>query len=160
MADQNIAGGRELDAFLQTLAPKLEQNIMRSALRAGGKVFEAEVKANIPVIDGDLLASVRISTKAKKGRVTVSLKIGGKKAPHAHLVEFGTKPHHIAPKGSGGILVGGNVVAAVDHPGAKPHPVVRPAFDSKSSESIAAVAAQVRKRLNKEGLNSPAPEPE
>ncbi|MGZ8339142.1 MAG: HK97-gp10 family putative phage morphogenesis protein [Telluria sp.] len=160
MADEIIKGGKELDAFLKSLPAKVEQNILRSALRAGANEFKKEAKVNIPVVEGDLLASARVSTRAKKGRVTVSFKIGGKRAPHAHLVEFGTKPHKIAPKGAGGLLIGGNVVGAVDHPGSKPHPIMRPAFDSKSTEAITAVGLQIRKRLTKEGINVPAPEAE
>lgn len=160
MSDQNILGGRQLDAFLQQLPAKVEQNIMRSALRAGGNVFKKEAKTKIPVDEGDLLASARVSTRAKKGRVTVSFKIGGKKAPHAHLVEFGTRPHKIAPKRAGGLLINGNVVGAIEHPGAKPHPIMRPTFDRKSGEAIAAVGNQVRRRLTNEGINVPAPEAE
>jgi HK97 gp10 family phage protein len=160
MSDQNITGGRELDAFLQQFSVKAEKNILRSALRAGAAVFREEVKANIPVDSGDLRRSVRISAKSKGGRVTASLKIGNKKAWYAHMVEFGTKPHKIAPRGAGGLLIGGNVVGAVDHPGARPQAFARPAFDSKSAEAIAAVAAQIRKRLTAEGINVPAPETE
>lgn len=158
MADQNIIGGRELDAMLQSLAPKIERNILRSALRAGGNEFKDEAKANVPVKSGALRRSIKVSTKAKGGRVTVSVKAGGKLAPHAMLIEYGTKPHKITPKGAGGLLIGGNVVAVVHHPGVKPHQFLRPALDSKQGEAVAAVAAQIRKRLTKEGINVPAPE--
>lgn len=160
MADENIRGGRELDAFLQTLSVKVEKNILRSALRAGANEFKNEAKANVPVSSGKLRRSLRVSTKSKGGRVTASLKAGGKMASHAMLVEFGTKPHKIAPKNAEALLVGGQVVGEVDHPGARPHPYLRPALDSKQGQAIAAVAAQVRKRLTAEGLNVPAPETE
>lgn len=160
MSDQNITGGRELDAFLQTLSVKVEKNIMRAALRAGANEFKSEIKANVPVHDGDLRDSVRVSTRSKRGTVYASVKVGNKKAWYAHLVEFGTKPHKIAPKGAGGLLIGGNIVGAVDHPGARPHPFARPAVDSKSAAAISAVAAKIRERLTKEGINAPAPEGE
>ncbi|MEO7494717.1 MAG: HK97-gp10 family putative phage morphogenesis protein [Massilia sp.] len=158
MADETISGGRELAAFLSALPAKIERNILRSALRAGGNEFKKEVQSKVPVVSGALRRSVRVSTKSKGGTVSATMKIGGKQAPHAHLVEFGTKPHKIAPKGAGGLLIGGNVVGAVNHPGARPHPVVRPAFDGKAADSIAAVASQIRKRLTAEGINVPAPE--
>lgn len=161
MADESIIGGRELDAFLQTLAPKVEKNIMRAALRAGANVFLKEVRVNIPVVDGDLLASTRVSTRSQRGRVSASLKIGGKRAPHAHLVEFGTKPHVIEPKKkTGALLIHGAFARLVHHPGAKPHPFARPAFDTKGRDAITAVASKVRERLTKEGINVPAPEGE
>lgn len=160
MADQSILGGRELDAFLQSLPVKLERNILRSALRAGGNEFKAEAQANVPVKSGKLRKSVRVSTKSKGGKVSAHVKAGGKAAPHAQLVEFGTKPHKIAPKKAGGLTIGGNIVSAVDHPGAKPHPYMRVALDAKTGAAVQAVAQQVRKRLTKEGINVPAPQGE
>lgn len=158
MADQNISGGRELDAFLQTLTVKLEKNIMRSALRAGANEFKDQVKANVPVKSGKLRSSVRVTTGTKRNVVFAYVKVGGKKAPHANLVEFGTRAHKIAPKGAGGLLIGGQIVGAADHPGAASKPFIRPAFDTKGQAAIQAVGTQIRKRLTAEGINSPAPE--
>lgn len=160
MSDQVIKGGKELDAMLASLAPKIEKNILRAALRSGAVVFRQEAKSKAPVDSGALRKSIKVSVGTKKGRITAKLKVGGKLAPHAMLVEYGTKPHKIAPKGAGGLLIGGNVVGAVDHPGAKPHPFVRPTFDEKSTPAIAAVAAKIRERLTREGINVPAPEVE
>lgn len=160
MADQTIVGGRELDAMLQSLPVKVERNILRAALRAGAAVFREEAKAKAPVDSGALRRSIKVSTNSKKGRVTAKLKVGGKLAPHAHLVEYGTKPHQIKAKKGGGLTVGGGVVFSVDHPGAKPHPFMRPAFDAKPPAAIQAVGQKIRERLTKEGLNVPAPEAE
>jgi HK97 gp10 family phage protein len=158
MADTNIIGGAELARMLATLPAKIEQNIMRSALRAGAAVIRAEAKTTAPVLSGALKKSIRISGKAKKGQITVSVKMGGKTAPHAHLVEFGTRAHKIAPNAAQALAIGGALVGGADHPGAKPSPFFRAAFDAKSAEAIAAVADQIRKRLTKEGINIPAPE--
>ncbi|MGI4717209.1 MAG: HK97-gp10 family putative phage morphogenesis protein [Janthinobacterium lividum] len=158
MADETIAGGRQLAEFLQQLPLKVEKNIMRAALRAGAAVIREEAKAQVPVDSGALRRSLKVSTSTKKGRVTAKLKVGGRLAPHAHLVEFGTKPHKIKAKRQQALSFGGTVAREVDHPGAKPHPFMRPAFDSHSSEAIAAVASKVRERLTNEGINVPAPE--
>jgi HK97 gp10 family phage protein len=161
VADEIIRGGRELNDFLQQLTPKIEKNIMRAAMRAGANVFLREARANIPVVEGDLRKSARVSTKSKGGRVSASLKLGGKKAPHAHLVEFGTKPHEIKPKNtSGALAINGTFVRVVHHPGARPHPIMRPAFDSQSGVAIEAVAAKIRERLTAQGIDVPAPETE
>lgn len=158
MADQNIVGGAQLDAFLKSLPAKIEQNIMRSALRAGANEFKEEIKAKIPVRRGKLLRSVRVTTSAKRGKVKASIKVGGKKAPHANLVEFGTRPHKIKPKKAKALALLGMVVSEIDHPGARPHPFMRPAFDAKDQAAITAVGMQIRKRLTLQGINSPAPE--
>lgn len=160
MSDETIVGGRALEAFLQTLPVKIETNIMRSALRAGVNVFKEEVKATIPEKSGELRRSVRVSTRLKAGTVTASLIVGGKKAWYWRFVEFGTAAHRIGPKNAKALALAGVVVGWVHHPGARPKPFMRPAFDSKAGGAIDAVAAQIRARLTAEGLNSPAPEVE
>jgi HK97 gp10 family phage protein len=158
--EEMIVGGRQLNDFLQQLPARVEKNIMRAALRAGANVFKAEAKQEVPVDEGDLLASIRVSVKSKRGTIYASVKAGGKRAPHWHLVEFGTRPHKIKPKNAHALTVGGKVVGEVDHPGARAKPFMRPALDSKSAEAIAAVVTKIRERLTKEGINVPAPEGE
>ncbi|ATQ74854.1 hypothetical protein CR152_10210 [Massilia violaceinigra] len=158
MADSNIRGGRELSAFLSALPAKLEKNIMRSALRAGAVVIRDEAKANVPVDQGLLQKSVRISSGTKRGTVTGTVKAGGRMAPHAHLVEYGTRPHKIEPKNAGALAINGTPFRSVEHPGARPQPFMRPALDAKAPQAIEAIAAQIRKRLTAEGINVPAPE--
>jgi len=155
--DANIIGGRELDDLLKTLAPKLETNIMRSALRAGARVYLGQVKQNIPVRLGDLRDSARITTrKGKDGQISASVKVGNRQAFYAQMVEFGTRPHSITARA---MVVNGAVVRTVDHPGARPHPFMRPAADEKFGPAVAAVQMQIRKRLTKAGLDTPPPVP-
>lgn len=158
--EEVITGGRELDAFMQQLSIKVERNILRAALRAGANVIKETAKSNVPVKTGALRKSLQVTTGSKGSTVTARLKASGKVAPHAVLVEFGTRPHKIKPRRAGGLTVGGHVVAEVDHPGSRPKPFLRPAFDGKSGAAIAAVGAKIRERLTAEGLNSPAPEVE
>jgi HK97 gp10 family phage protein len=160
MSDENIFGGRELDAFLQTLPVKIEKNIMRAALRAGAAEFRDAVRAGINDETGELSKSVKTSTSAKGGRVMAKLRVGNKKAWYGRLVEFGTKAHKIVPKKAGSLSFNGIQVREVSHPGAKPSPFMRPAFDSKASAAITAVGQKIRSRLTAEGINTPAPEVE
>ena len=159
MADeQAIIGGRELDAFLQQFPVKTEKNILRAALRAGAVVFRSEARQNVPVDEGDLQASIRVTTRTRRGTVYTSVKAGGKRAPHWHWIEFGTGAHKIKPKKQEALSFGGTVAREVDHPGGRPKPYMRPAFDSAQRAALAAVAAKIRERLTLEGINSPAPE--
>jgi HK97 gp10 family phage protein len=155
MADQNIIGGRALDAALQTLSAKVEKNILRSALRQGANQFRDEVRANIPVESGDLRRSVRVSTRSKGGTVYASLKIGSKKAFYARFLEFGTQPHGVK---KGASVKRGKYQDGTLNPGLVPRAYARPAFDAKAGQALAAIMAQIRKRLTAEGINSPAPE--
>ncbi|ATQ75087.1 hypothetical protein CR152_11555 [Massilia violaceinigra] len=157
MADSNIRGGRELSALLSTLPAKLEKNVMRSALRAGAVVIREEAKANVPVDQGLLKKSIRVSTGAKRGVLTATVKAGGRMAPHAHLVEYGTRPHKIEPTNAEALSISGTPFRSVEHPGARPQPFMRPALDATAPQAIEAVAAQVRKRLTAAGINVPAP---
>lgn len=158
MADSNIRGGRELSAFLSSLPAKLGKNIMRSALRAGAAVIRDEAKANVPVDQGLLKKSVRVSTSGKGGSLKATVKAGGRKAPHAHLVEYGTRAHKIEPKNAEALSISGTPFRSVEHPGARPQPFMRPALDATAPQAIEAIAAQIRKRLTAAGINVPAPE--
>ena len=153
---RNLKGGKELQDFLNQLPAKIEQNVMRSALRAGAKVIADEAKVRVPVGDSGLLRdSIRVSTRARKGRVSASAKAGDKKAFYWRWVEYGTAAHEIRPKNGKSLFFSGLFSELIDHPGARAKPFMRPAFDNKANEAIQAVGRMIGKRLNKAGLNAP-----
>jgi HK97 gp10 family phage protein len=158
--NENIRGGRELDAFLQTLSAKVEKNIMRSALRQGANVFRDDVRANIDAQglrdSGDLRRSVKVSTNSKGGTVTSSLRVGNKKAFYAHMLEFGVQAHSTK---KGASVRSGRNPSANPHPGFAAKPFMRPTLDTKVPAAILAVTAQIRKKLTLAGINTPDPEP-
>ncbi len=108
----SVKGLSELQKFLDQLPVKMEANIMRGALRAGAKIIEAAAKANAPVSPpanknfggyaGALRDSIRTSVRIRRGKVTASVKAGGKNKRtgadvfYASMVEFGTRPHLIS----------------------------------------------------------------
>lgn len=127
--------------------------------------------------------STRIDRKARA--VTGKVKAGAtKKNPGgfvAHFVEFGTQPHFIkVPEDEKRInyrrsrklgvvtreslstinrrslKIGSNFIGpTVMHPGAKPKPFLRPAFDTKSRAAIKKAGEYVKRRLStKHGLNT------
>lgn len=178
MTDWHISGGAELDRLLQTLPAKLEGNVMRAALAAGARVIMREAKRNAPVgppsstnaqeyggYQGALRDSVRVTTgRTKTGTVFASVKAGGRTKKgadvfYAHIIEFGSRRHLIRPR-AGRLEIGGKFVGgAVDHPGIRPQPFMRPALDAKLPEALQAITTYVRKRLAKEGIDVPAPIP-
>lgn len=157
-SEKYIAGGKQLDDLLKTLAPKLEQNVLRSALRAGAVVYRNKARQNVPIVEGALKKSIRVTTNTRRGVVRAAVKAGGAVAPHALQVEYGTRPHKIKAAEGHALKFGEHVVAEIDHPGAEPAPYMRPAADEGHDEAIAAVVAKIRQRLTVEGLNVPAPE--
>lgn len=169
---EHIKGGAELQKFLETLPAKIERNIIRGALRAGATVIKQAAVANVPVGPtssenakayggylGALRDTIRVSAKVRAGRVTASVIAGGKTKNgadvyYAQWVEYGTRPHTITVANAEGLSFGGHFYKSVEHPGAKPHPFMRRAFDTSARAAIPAIAEKVRSRLTKEGIDT------
>lgn len=115
---------------------------------------------------GALHRSVKVSFMRKSeklGWMRGKVIAGDNKAWYAHLIEFGSgsfyagsgtqskrQPYEIKPKGRKSLFFAGVMKELVIHPGIKPSPFMRPAFDSKADASIKAFAAYMTKRLPKE----------
>lgn len=178
-----VNGLADLQRVLDTLPVKMERNVMRSALRAGAQVVLKGAQANINDDTRDLSQSLRVSTRARRGVVTASVKTD---LFYAKMVEFGTaahfisvneeaKPSRLTRRGyrtysistindmvkRGSLVIGGVFVGrSVSHPGARPHPFMRPALDSEAQRALEAVGAAIRRRLTKQGIDVPAaPQP-
>jgi HK97 gp10 family phage protein len=123
---------------------------LRDSIRAGAMV---DRKA------GKVMAYIRAGShgKTRKGK--------GADAYYARWVEFGTAAHLIVAKGKNagtlnrrakrrGLKIGDVFVGpSVKHPGSKPRPFMRPAFDTKAREAVVAAGLYIRKRLaTKHGL--------
>lgn len=169
MADVNIKGLAELQAALAQLPVKMENNILRGALRAGAKVVAKQASANVHQVSGALAESVRFGCKVDRagGRLTAFIRAGGRgkkgsakggKNPafYAHMVEGGTVAHLIKAKAPKRMLAVG--VAQVQHPGAKKKPFLRPALDLQATAALEAVREYIRNRLaTKHGIDVPGP---
>jgi HK97 gp10 family phage protein len=167
----SVKGKQEMNAFFANLPGKLQENVLRGAMRAAAKVVADEAKENC--ISEDVRKSIKISSRAHDdGRVVAKVKTAGKGAFMAPWLEFGTSEHYISVddsqrqgmsigrinrKAKEGVLVinGEPVGKTVLHPGARPHPFLRPALDLKGDEAIRAAQAHIDKRLAKEGYNTP-----
>lgn len=158
-----IKGMAELHKALQDLPVKIERNVLRGGLRAGARVMELEAERlcpeGLPTLDsvkrgarkGELKRSIRITMRANRsGEVRATLKAGNKVAWYAHLVEFGTARHWIKPRSRKSLFIAGLFKEVIDHPGARPKPFMRPAFDGKWRAAIDAMAEYSRVRLPKE----------
>lgn len=151
----HVTGMKELGEFLETLAPKMQKNVMRGALRAGMKVVAVDAKAGAAVASGLMRAGLKISTNSKGGQVTASLKAKGKHGPLAHLIEFGTAAHRIQAKDGGMLSFAGGVYQHVDHPGTRARPFMRPALDAAAAKAVVATAEYIKARLaTKHGIDT------
>lgn len=157
-SDTHVTGLKELQAFLDALPAKMEKNIMRSALRAGANVVKVEAQQQLAshgnVKTGLLSKGLKVSTRAKRGLVTATVKAKGKHGRIAHWIEFGTAAHTIAGKDGKALVFAGGVYKAVHHPGIRPAPFMRPALDGKSGAAVVAVGEAIKARLTKQGLDA------
>ena len=152
-SEVHVTGLSDLQKLLDTLPVKVEKNIMRGALRAGMKVVLPVAAQNIHSVSGELAAGLKIGTRIKGQTVTASLTAKGPHGYVAKWVEFGTKPHTISAKG-GALSFGGIFAKSVEHPGATPHPFMRPALDQTASAAVIAAANYMEKRIASGGIDT------
>lgn len=148
----HIKGLDQLQKLLDTLPAKLERNVMRSSLREGAKVLLAEATYRAPAKSAALVSSLKIGTRSRGGTVTSYVKTN---LWYARFVEYGTRPHEIRPKHAKSLFIAGVFGTLVKHPGAKPHPFLRPALDAGKTGAVIATAEAIKKRLTtKESLDA------
>ncbi len=87
-----------------------------------------------------------VSAKVQKARGKRTVRGEIYPRAYAHLVEYGTRAHHV---GKGSKLSKGKGSGRV-HPGTAPRPFLRPAYDSKSGEALKTVERVIRAELQKE----------
>lgn len=159
--DIQIVGLAELKLALDEFPDKLQNNVMRGAIRAGLKQIANEAKSRVPVATGALKKSIRVSARIQDGNVVGFVKAGSRVkggsqksgaargAFYAHMVEFGTAAHVIRSLNAKALGIAGGFAKSVKHPGAQMHAFFRPAIATKSQAAMEAFAAYIRKRLDK-----------
>ena len=168
-----VEGMREVLAALEELPKRVRKNVVRRSLYAGATIVRDEARRRVPVRTGALkktiiartnkpkksypdlfFGEVAIQSQAfnfgKKGRARKVKKdpmrtrkyYRGEIYPrnYAHLVEFGTAPHATGRGGMGGRM----------HPGARPKPFMRPAYESKKHEAVEVIRKSALENIDKE----------
>ena len=139
MADNFTKGFDDMERLIARLPEKMQRRAYKNMVRAGGRVFEKEMKRRAPIDDGDLEESIRV--KDLRQALNPSVAVGSiSGAPHAILVEFGTTLRTFEPRV---VTISGNTVT-IDNTGAMPAtPFVRPAInDPQTRERALAKMAQ------------------
>lgn len=163
-----ITGHRDLERRLAKLDRKMQTRLMRNALGKPARAIVKDARALVPTDTVLLKKSLgsRIVVRAQKKQAFAVMgprkgfektkaaqklqsKHSGAKAKrratyYAHLVEFGTKPHkqRFIPLAGGVIRLAGDL-----HPGARPRPFLRPAFDKNKQRATPMIAAELRKGI-------------
>jgi HK97 gp10 family phage protein len=127
------------------MEPKGRKKVMRRGL----KVARNAARALAPVRSGRLKSSLTYTV----GRGGVTGKVRATKAPHAHLVHDGTKPHtiHATTKEaarSGWRIYHGSTRTAVKHPGARGNPFLVEAAERSRQEILQEMAVAGREIMD------------
>lgn len=156
MAEKHVKGLVELQKLLDTVAPKVERNILRGALRAGmTEAVKPAAQSNIRSASGQLAAGLKVGTRARGGTVTANLKATGPHGFVAKFLEYGTRAHEIKPRRAKSLFVAGLFGMVAQHPGARARPFMRPALDSQAQAAVIVTGEYVKRRLaRKEGLDT------
>jgi HK97 gp10 family phage protein len=141
-----IEGLKELEAALMQLSKATGKTVLRNALKKAAAPIAEAAKENVPVDEGRLKESISVNTRLVKSqqpggfrdRTAVNVHVGAdaKNGPHAHLVEFGTKPRFHKKSGK--------------YVGMAPaQPFLRPAWDANKEKALKIFAEQVWHELVK-----------
>lgn len=89
----------ELEYMLNQLPKEMSKTVLRNALKKAAKPTQEAAEANAPVgptgnLKGGIIVSTKLKDRTVRSKTGVIVFVGADavKAPHAHLVEFGTGP--------------------------------------------------------------------
>ena len=166
-----VRGKEEVARFVASLPEQFEKKLLRGAGRAAVNVIKAEAKARS--VSDEVAAAVKTSVRTSDGRIVAKVLVKGPGDYKAPWLEYGTDPHFIsvsdAQRGGKGVkrinaqvreaggdaslVIGGNFAGeTVFHPGARPHPFLRPALDIKGDDAVRAAQAYINARVSKAGV--------
>ena len=155
MAEVHVTGLADLQKMLDTVAPKIEKNILRGAVRRGMNEVKPAAQAGVHSISGELARGLKVGTRSRGGTVYATLKATGKHGYVARWVEYGTAAHTITAKDRKALSLGGVLFQSVQHPGARPKPFMRLALDQRANAAVVAAAEYMKERLaTKHGLDA------
>lgn len=125
----------------RTPQPEIGANIAVSTKivgEAGNAAFHAAMKQGFD--KASAVKAMRDARRAAKGTLPPVLMYVGPTDGHsmAHWWEFGIAPH-----------VNGGQFAGTKHPGVRPTPFMRPAFDGQKDAALAAIAAELAAQIQK-----------
>jgi HK97 gp10 family phage protein len=152
VADIQVKGLKELADVLEQLPIELQKKALRPALREAGEIIGEEAKRLAPSESGELRGKIKVVVRVDPGiggEAYASVRSGSRKS---HLIEFGTAAHKIiagVKKSAKKALASAEKVfgKSVEHPGNRPQPFMRPAFDTKHKEALDKFTTRLREAI-------------
>jgi len=157
-----LAGDKLTIQALKSLPARVQNKVIRKALKAAAIPIESEAKARAPVDDGNLRDGIGIKPgKRRKGRVSMlvqSSRASGYENFYGGFHEYGYHRMGViyipgvgfrTPKKIGGTkqVRGGETTTYVP-----PRPYMRPAFESRRAEATAIAAKVIGAEVQREAL--------
>jgi hypothetical protein len=161
-------GKSDVQRFMAGLPEQIVSKLLVGAGRAGGKVIADEAKER--TTSQDVADNIVVRTKREGSRITVRITVRkGFALSVGNWLEWGTSPHFISVDAGqrGGksvrrinelgdhqsLMINGKFVGeTVYHPGARPHPFLRPALDLKEGEAISMAQSYINARITPAGI--------
>jgi hypothetical protein len=161
-------GKSDVQRFMAGLPEQIVSKLLVGAGRAGGKVIADEAKER--TTSQDVADNIVVRTKRDGDRIIVRITVKkGFALSVGNWLEWGTSAHFISVDASqrGGksvrrinelgdhqsLMINGKFVGeTVYHPGARPHPFLRPALDLKEGEAISMAQSYINARITPAGI--------
>ncbi len=133
----------EVLAKWKRLEGKEQQKAARTATSKMAQLYRRELKASAPKNTGNLRKHIRM--KVRKGRSFTGIwaKVGVLKGKdpkvypyYAYFLEYGTSGHSLNARGAKHSAFDGSVYGAVEHPGHRAKPFLRPTFSRHKSAAV------------------------
>jgi HK97 gp10 family phage protein len=137
------------DKIMAALKAKEDEaaHILDDAVKAGAEVISQDAADRAPRRTGALARSIH-AQETKHTRTWVEFSVSWDRDHYyGAALEVGAQPHEITPDTAQALLINGEFVSSVRHPGISPRPFLRPAFDSKKDEAERAVGEKLREAL-------------
>jgi hypothetical protein len=163
-----VRGRAEVASYIRRIPADLEKKVLRGAARAAANIVAEEAKTRS--ISHEVSSAIITRSRHEPGRVVVKITVRpGWAYSVGNWLEWGTSPHFITVDDSqregrsvgkinelakeGSLVINGKFVGkTVHHPGAQPHPFLRPALDVKGGDAIAAAQQYINTRVTRAGI--------
>jgi hypothetical protein len=140
MADDIVHGMADLMAGFSAFPATLQRKALTKVMRRGGRPVLLAARVKIRSRSGKLARSGRVTVVRREDQVIARIVFGRrvkKDDPfYAWMVEGGTKPHEIRPKGAKSLFLAGIFAEVIHHPGAQKHAFAAPALEEAAAAAV------------------------
>ncbi|MFP1683341.1 HK97-gp10 family putative phage morphogenesis protein [Alloalcanivorax sp. C16-1] len=156
-----IKGLKETNRALKQLDKKVAGRIARGGTAKMAQVLRKEMRSRAPSRTGEGKKNIRYKIKKLPGGVGFRGWVGPfSEAFYFRFIEKGAAPHFIPYQGRGRnrgkarqrkpVAFDGKVFTRVEHPGVRPQPFIRPAYEAKKREAVQEAEKRIRLMIAKE----------